>query len=55
MIGSYDGDIGGPTHEEQVVVSGGRAHYQDINTGVPNFFDTTLAGCNPPPRHVLPS
>ena len=48
MIGSYDGDIGGPIMKNKLWFWGS-SDYQDINTGVPNFFDTTLAGCNPPP------
>ena len=34
--------------QEPVVVLGS-TDYQDINKGVPNFFDTSIAGCNPPP------
>ena len=47
-ISAYDGDVGGPIKKNKLWFWGS-TDYQDINKGVPNFFDTSLAGCNPPP------
>ena len=47
-VANYDGDIGGPIVKNRLWFWGS-TDYQDINKGVPNFFDTSIAGCNPPP------
>jgi len=47
-VADYDGDIGGPIVKNRLWFWGS-TDYQDINKGVPNFFDTSIAGCNPPP------
>jgi hypothetical protein len=47
-ISEYDGDIGGPIKKNKLWFWAS-TDYQDINVGVANFFNTALAGCNPPP------
>jgi hypothetical protein len=47
-IANYDGDVGGPIMKNKLWFWGS-TDYQDINVGVSNFFNTSLAGCNPPP------
>jgi Carboxypeptidase regulatory-like domain len=48
-IANYDGDIGGPIRKNTLWywVS---SDYQDIEASDPNVFNTSLPGCNPPPR-----
>ena len=47
-IDTMDGDIGGPIVKNKLWYWGS-TDYQDINVGIANFFNTSLAGCNPPP------
>ena len=47
-LANYDGDVGGPIKRNWLWFWGS-TDYQDIDVGDPNFFDTALAGCNPPP------
>jgi hypothetical protein len=47
-IANYDGDIGGPIRKNKLWYWAS-SDYQDIDVGDANFFDTALAGCNPPP------
>src|SRR5579864_854029 len=48
LVTNYDGDVGGPIKRNKLWFWGS-SDYQDINRGVSNFFNTSLAGCSPPP------